>query len=92
MKALIHIGLLGLKVKDKATNFTGIVTGVSFDLYGCIQAVVQPEVNSEGNLPQSAWFDVNRLLAIGKCDMEAPNFDHQVIANGDRGCAEKPAR
>lgn len=92
MKALEHIDLLGMKVRDKATGFTGVVTTVSFDLYSCIQALVQPEVNSEGNLPQSAWFDVNRFMVVGKCDMDKPSFDHQDISNGDQGCAEKPAR
>jgi hypothetical protein len=32
--------LLGTKVRDVVTGFVGIVTSVSFDLYGCVQAVV----------------------------------------------------
>lgn len=92
MKALKHINLLGLKVVDKATGFKGVVTTVGFDLYGCIQAIVQPEVNAEGVLPQSAWFDINRLSTTGERVMEVPNYDHQTIADGEQGCSEKPLR
>ena len=38
-----ELKLLGLKVKDKVTGFTGIITSVSFDLYGCIQVIITPE-------------------------------------------------
>lgn len=92
MKALKHIDLLGVKVSDKATGFTGVVTTVSFDLYGCIQAVVQPAATPENTLPQSSWFDVNRLVRLGERVMEVPDYDHLTIANGDRGYAEKPKR
>ena len=34
-----HLELLGQKVEDKVTGFRGVVTTISFDLYGCIQAV-----------------------------------------------------
>ena len=35
-----HLDLLGRKVEDKVTGIKGVVTSVSFDLYGCIQAVI----------------------------------------------------
>ena len=38
-----HLKLLGLKVKDRATKFEGIVQSICFDLFGCIQADVRPE-------------------------------------------------
>jgi len=37
-----HVSQLGLKVKDRVTGFEGVVSTMSFDLYGCIQAAVTP--------------------------------------------------
>ena len=37
-----HLDLLGHKVKDKVSDYTGVVISISFDLYGCIQADVRP--------------------------------------------------
>jgi len=37
-----HLDLLGHKVTDRVSGFTGVVTSIGFDLYGCIQAVVTP--------------------------------------------------
>jgi hypothetical protein len=53
--------LLGLKVKDRVTQFEGIVTSVGFDLYGCIQAVVTPEMTAPAKVEDSRWFDTSRL-------------------------------
>lgn len=67
--------LLGLFVEDKVTNFSGVVTSVSFDLYGCIQAVVTPKLN-EGKLEDGRWFDVKRLTIVNdKPVMEVPTFE-----------------
>ena len=41
------ISLVGFKVKDKVTGFEGIVETISFDLYGCVQAVVRPMVGKD---------------------------------------------
>ena len=66
---------LGLKAKDKVTGVKGIVTSVSFDLYGCIQLLVQPEVNKEGKYVNSYWLDENRVKITGKKPvMEQPFF------------------
>ncbi len=43
-----HIKFLGLQVRDEVTGFSGVVTSMSFDLYGCIQAVVTPKVKEGG--------------------------------------------
>jgi hypothetical protein len=86
-----HLNLLGLKVKDKVTGFTGIVTSVSFDLYGCIQAIVNPGMDEDGKQKDSHYFDINRLeVKSNKPVMNVPNFDHGAIANGEKGPAEKP--
>ena len=57
-----HLKLLGFKVQDVVTGFLGIVTSISFDLYGCVQAVVQPEANEKGEIGEARWFDVKRLV------------------------------
>ncbi len=84
-----HMKLLGLKVEDKVTKFKGVVTCISFDLYGCIQAIVTaPSVKSEkGN---SQWCDVSRLKIISKTPvMGLPNYEYGVQAEGRQGAAEK---
>ncbi|MDX3971119.1 MAG: hypothetical protein QHD01_31625 [Bradyrhizobium sp.] len=65
-----HLALLGWEVKDKVTGFTGTVSTIGFDLYGCVQAIVTPKavIEKEGGaqkLDPSQWFDVSRLEKIG---------------------------
>lgn len=91
-KIKTHIGLLGKKVADKVTGQKGVVTSVSFDLYGCIQVVVNPGMGPDGRLQESAWFDVSRLKVLSeKPVMEVPNFEDGPQAEGKKGPAEKPA-
>jgi hypothetical protein len=71
-----HFELFGFKVKDLITGREGVVTSISFDLYGCVQAIVQPGVNTDGNLGESHWFDIKRLVAISDNPvMPLPCFD-----------------
>ena len=82
-----HFNLLGLRVKDRVTGTKGVVTSLSFDLYGCIQAVVQPK-DKEG-----MWFDVSRLkVSSNKPVMNLPNFEEGYIAEGRKGPADKPIK
>ena len=86
-----HISLLGMKAKDKVTGFKGVITTMSFDLYGCIQAAVTPSVDSNGKIPEGRWFDVTRLKIKGKTPvMQQPNFAAGYVAEGRKGPAEKP--
>jgi hypothetical protein len=90
-----HLDLLGFKVKDKVTGASGVVSSVSFDLYGCIQAVVSPPATPEGEPKEGRWYDIARLEIIDpKPVMAAPKFfdDSTRTAKGERGPAEKPAR
>lgn len=87
-----HLQLLGLKVKDRVTGFEGVVTSVSFDLYGCIQATVHPGLGSDGKISEQAWFDVNRLaVELDLPVMSRPDFEKGYQAEGLQGSAEKPA-
>lgn len=87
-----QIELLGLKVEDRVTGFSGVVASVSFDLYGCIQAIVNPAVDKDGAPREQRWFDVNRLRVIDAIPvMERPDFDFSGPADSAKGPAEKPA-
>lgn len=86
-----HLQYLGYQVVDKVTGFKGVVSSVSFDLYGCIQTVVTPPVNSEGKTGDSMWFDINRLkITSSEPVMDVPNFQHGEIAEGKHGPCDKP--
>lgn len=81
-----HFALFGMKVRDKVTGFVGVVSSVSFDLYGCVQGVVTPFANDKGELGDGRWFDMKRLEALDSAPvMELPTF---VSVPGG---AEKPA-
>jgi uncharacterized protein YrrD len=87
-----HMELLGMKVRDQVTGYTGVVSSVSFDLYGCIQAIVTPKAGEAGKQEDSRWFDVQRLRVIGKKPvMVRPNYEYGYVAEGRKGSAEKPA-
>lgn len=88
-----HLALLGKPVEDRVTKFKGIVTSVSFDLYGCIQAVVNPGLDADGKPKELNWYDVSRLVVTGEPVMDAPNYAWTpgAIAAGDKGPSEKPA-
>lgn len=91
MKVLKHLSLLGLKAEDKVTGFKGIIASVSFDLYGCVQAIVNPGMDSSGKLGEPYWFDVNRLKILDETPvMDLPNFEEGPQADGKQGAAEKP--
>jgi len=87
-----HLDLLGLKVEDKVTGFKGVVASVSFDLYGCVQAIVNPGAGSDGKLMEQCWFDISRLKVVDEIPvMKRPNFDFGPQAEGKQGAADKPA-
>lgn len=88
-----HIDKLGRKAKDKVTGFKGVVSSVSFDLYGCIQAVVTPPATKDGKCEDGRWFDIQRLeIEDSKRVMEVPDYDNGYIAEGRKGPCEKPPR
>ena len=59
-----YLDFLGTEVVDKVTNLKGVIGSVSFDLYGCVQVLLTPAANEDGNLPGSVWFDINRVTKI----------------------------
>ena len=76
---------LGMKVKDKVTTQTGVVTSISFDLYGCVQCLVTPSVTQENKRLDSMWYDNTRLeMESKKPVMDLPEFGYS------KGPAKKP--
>ncbi len=88
-----HMNLLGMRVEDRVTGFKGVVASVTFDLYGCIQALVNPGMDSAGKLQDSTWLDVGRLLVVSdEPVMARPAFDwsDEAVSAGEKGPAERP--
>lgn len=82
-----HLECLGLKVKDKVTGKVGIITSISFDLYGCIQVVITPQC---GETFDASWYDIIRIEVLDeKPVIDLPNYDQGYISQGKKGCALK---
>jgi hypothetical protein len=93
MEITKHMRLLGHQVEDRVTGYKGVVASISFDLYGCVQAVVNPGMDKDGKLQDQCWFDVSRLKVMSdKPVMDVPNFEYGLVAEGKQGPAEKPSR
>lgn len=80
---------LGYKVTDKVTGLKGVITCVSFDLYGCVQTIVQPGVEKDSSkIEDSKYFDITRL------DID-PDSEPVMAApkefTEDKGPANKPS-
>lgn len=86
-----HLELLGMEVKDKSSDYKGVVTSICFDLYGCIQADIRPrELDKEGKLQNGFWLDINRLkITKKKPVMKAPDFNYGPVADGVQGASDK---
>lgn len=86
--------LLGFKVKDKVTGMEGVCTSISIDLYGCIQALVNPGLDKDGKHRDQVYYDVNRLDKTSKkAVMPLPPILQPVgyvASPKDKGPAEKP--
>ena len=88
-----HLSKLGHRAKDRVTGATGVVTSVSFDLYGCIQVVLNPGLDKDGKPRDQGWYDIARLeITSDKPVMTPPDFEwtKEDVASGKKGPAEKP--
>lgn len=86
-----HLEMLGLKVRDRVSGMEGIVTSVGFDLYGCVQVILNPGIDKDGKLADQVWLDIARLEVLDKTPvMKLPNFISGSQARGEKGPAEKP--
>lgn len=56
------LALLGYRASDKVTGYSGVITSISFDLYGCVQGALTPPAPTDGKpLEFGQWFDIHRL-------------------------------
>jgi hypothetical protein len=87
-----HLDKLGRRAKDRVTGFQGVVTSVSFDLYGCVCAAVTPPAAEDPEMKKSRWMDIGRLeIELGEPVMERPNYlGSTQQAAGRQGSADKP--
>jgi hypothetical protein len=87
-----HLKLLGTRRRDRVTGVIGIVTSISFDLYGCILAIMQEERNEKGEVPESKWYDVKRLVPHdNERVMDIPDYD-AIPVGSEAGPADKPSK
>lgn len=53
---------LGATYKDTISGFKGVATGHSLYITGCNQVLLGPKTKADGDLPDSQWFDEQRLI------------------------------
>lgn len=80
---------LGMPVVDRVTQLSGVVTSVTFDLYGCVQAYVYTTAK-DGKPSEGGWFDIKRLIVSGERVMDRPNFATMAFGT-ERGGNVLPA-
>lgn len=71
---LDNLKLLGHRVSHAAYGLEGVVTSVSFDLNGCVQAAVRPHgPDKDGKMRESyGWFDVKGLTVLSDKPLQEP--------------------
>ena len=85
-----HLEKLGLNARDKVTGLEGVISSISFDLYGCIQYAIQPPAK-DGERRDSWWHDANRVVILSDVPvMDPPDFNEGYVSEGRKGAAEKP--
>jgi hypothetical protein len=55
---------LGDRVKDPVSGYTGIVTGITTWLHGCVRMGVMSETLHEGKPIDERWFDQSQLRLV----------------------------
>ena len=85
------LAYLGYRARDRVTGMEGVIVSVVFDLYGCIQVILNPGLDKEGKPGDSHYYDVSRLEFLSKKPvMDQPNYHFGPQAEGKQGAAEKP--
>jgi hypothetical protein len=83
-----HLLLLGKQGQDKVTRLKGTITSLSYDLYGCIQVILTPQLDKKGELPNPGWLDVSRIeITNHESVMPMPDFEKGYVAEGHKGPA-----
>ena len=72
-----YVNQLGLRVRDVVTGLEGVITSITFDLYGCVQALVSSGLDEKGETRPGQWFDLKRLVPQSDDPvMPVPTFGH----------------
>lgn len=64
---------LGQKVKDTVSGFTGVAVARHIYFQGCERISVQPSVDKDGKLPDTATFDEPNLITIEEKKLKGKN-------------------
>ena len=82
------IALLGKKVSDKITKFSGTCTGIATYITGCDQVLIAPECKKDdmSSKPEAHWFDVNRVDAMPE------ESEIQIDTSEDNGPGKSPEK
>lgn len=51
----------GKRGRDKVTGFEGVITAITYYMYGCAQVLLIPTVDKEGKKREGEWFDEGRI-------------------------------
>jgi hypothetical protein len=63
---MAHRQILGKRVENKVTGFTGVATGICVYLNGCVSYLVRPKVKKgDSKNPEGVWMDDNMLKVLG---------------------------
>lgn len=63
---------LGKRVKEKVTKREGVVTGISFDLYGCVQVLVNHGLGDLNTPKTQTYYDLHRIKVLSEEDVVKP--------------------
>lgn len=72
---------LGTKLRDRVSGFTGVAVSVTSYLGQCDRYALQPEIDKDGKLPQTEFFDENQLEVVDKRNVIRPT----ALASGRTG-------
>lgn len=83
--------LLGLVGMDRVTGIKGVIESLDFDLYGCVQVLINQGADESGKMKEKYWMDVRRIKILDANPvMEQPNFEYEYQADVKQGAAGKP--
>ncbi len=80
---MLDTSILGHSAKDRITGFVGVATGLSTYISGCTQVLLVPPMGADGKLPDSHWFDLQRV--------EITEGRKVALDNGATPGCDKPA-
>lgn len=63
---------LGTVVTDAVSGFSGVATGRTEYLYGCIRIMVEPQGLHDGKPIEAQWFDEQRLTQKSPAKIGGP--------------------